>query len=184
MLFNNHIIMSKSYKTIKGKFMKEKECLLLKTPDERIFCTNPDNLPLLVEFGRTFNAEISLVKLLEPTPILDLEEMAKAICEKEKTEIPKYELIKIQITPSETSKIRLETLKKNRKIKDWIKEKMFSNKLSVNDIETEFKISKQSAHGYMTRAKREIEASGHKVNKEGAGIYSATKIEEEEIIQV
>ena len=55
------------------------KCLLLTTKDKRNFFTRVRNLPQLVEFSKTFGAEISVVKTKDP-PILDLIELAPAIC--------------------------------------------------------------------------------------------------------
>ena len=56
------------------------KCLLLETKDKRKFFTHEKNFLQLIEFSRTFNAEISVVKM-EQTELLDLKDLAPAICD-------------------------------------------------------------------------------------------------------
>lgn len=56
------------------------KCLLVTTKDKRKFFTPVKNLPQLIEFSKTFGAEVSIVKTKD-APILDLIELAPAICD-------------------------------------------------------------------------------------------------------
>ena len=56
------------------------KCLLIQTKDKRKFFTHEKNFVQLIEFSKTFGAEISMVKL-EEGPILELKELAPAICD-------------------------------------------------------------------------------------------------------
>jgi hypothetical protein len=53
---------------------------MIETTDRRKFFTHEKNFPMLIDFAKTFNAEISVVKL-EEGQILDLAELAPALCD-------------------------------------------------------------------------------------------------------
>lgn len=85
--------------------MRKVKCLLLKTKDNRRFFTKPDNLPQLIEFSRTFGAEMSIVRV-EPLnlPILNLSKLAPAICDP-RYDTPVNEIETIDVWPSEALRL-------------------------------------------------------------------------------
>ncbi len=76
--------------------MKTIDCLMLKTPDERCFFTLKNNYPQLIEFARTYGAQISVVKASN-VQVLELEDLAKSICNQEEQTKPEYEIVEIKI---------------------------------------------------------------------------------------
>ena len=65
---------------MRKKKKKNFKCLMLKTRDNRKYFTHEKNYDYLIEFSRTFGAEVSVVEV-EEAEVLDLEELAPAICD-------------------------------------------------------------------------------------------------------
>ena len=137
------------------------QCLLLKTPDHRHFFTEEKNFPILVEFGKIFDAEISVVKTKEKVEILDLDDLAKSICSKTTDESQGLDCeileIKLSAPVRKTTENRTIRLKKAKIIIDEIKTDLKSGKIiSLNELENKFSdIAKSSLVNYFTRARRE-----------------------------
>lgn len=75
--------------------------LMIETNFNRKFFTYEKNLPMLIDFAKTFNAEISIVQLKETTNILELKELAPALCSPDYV-IPQinYEVIETKHDPN------------------------------------------------------------------------------------
>src|SRR5689334_1065133 len=80
--------------------IRDGKVLLLKTPDARCFLTFEDNYPMLIEFAKSCEAEISVVKV-DPVPkasVLELEDLAKSICDHQQVQVDlNYELLETRI---------------------------------------------------------------------------------------
>jgi hypothetical protein len=149
------------------------KCLLIETKDNRKFVTHEKNFIQLIEFSKAFNAQISTVKLEEGT-VLELEELAPAICD------PNYKKTKLQYEIIETKvlsaiKSRNEMLEVANKIKKYISDE-FSNKKSVSlkNLKKEFKsykLSDAALCNHIRRVKMEMERNGYKFHKIGVGEY-------------
>lgn len=153
------------------------KCLLLETKDKRKFFTHEKNFLQLIEFSRTFNAEISVVKM-EQTELLDLKDLAPAICDAhyKKPKIP-YEIIETKLESSR--KARNEILKVADMVNKHILEQ-FSQGLDVSlkGLKSKFKryrLTSATLCNHMRRAKIQLEKQGLKFSKIGAGTYRATR---------
>lgn len=154
--------------------MKKNHCLLLKTPDNRHFFTHENNFPLLVEFGKTFGAEISVVKADNP-PVLELEELTRCLCTPNDNEPPKYEVLEIKLSASEVSN-RTKKSEISKQINSYIKDELISGKaVSIVGLLSKFNGTNQTMSGYLTRARRELTAKGYYIKRIGVGEY---KVEE------
>lgn len=149
------------------------KCLLIETKDKRKFFTHEKNFVQLIEFSKTFNAEISVVKM-EKGPLLDLEELAPAICDAgyKKQEI-NYEIIETKL--SKSGQARPNILKTANKINKYILDR-FSSRASVSlkDLKRKFKqceLSDAALCNHIRRAKKQLEGQGLTFVKTGAGMY-------------
>jgi hypothetical protein len=169
---------------VKEKSAKEKppkpkkyanQCLLLKTPDRRSFFTEEKNFPVLVEFGRTFDAEISVVKTKEQVEVLDLDDLAKSICSQTEDKQAEYDVLEVKLSAPvrETSENRESKLKKAKEVIDQIKTDLRSGKtISLADLESKFPdVAKSSLTNYFTRARRELASQGNNIRREKPGFW-------------
>lgn len=149
------------------------KCLLIETKDKRKFFTHEKNFVQLIEFSKTFNAEISVVKM-DKGPLLDLEELAPAICDAgyKKPQI-NYEVIETKL--GKTGRARPNILKTANKVNKYIVDR-FTNRASVSlkDLKKRFKqfeLSDAALCNHIRRAKKQLESQGLTFVKTGAGTY-------------
>lgn len=140
------------------------KCLLLKTPDDRCFFTEEKNFPVLVEFGRTFNAEISIVKTKEEVEIQELPDLAKSICNQDKQNHPEYEVVEIKLSPPTGKAIAARETKINqtKEVIEYIKSELLNNKIvSMIDLETKFpEVNRMTLSNCFTRVRRDLTSKG------------------------
>lgn len=159
------------YKMIKEK-KKSNKCLLLKTPDNRCFFTEEKHFPCLIEFGKTFNAEISVVKLKEEIEVLELEDLAKSLCTHPPTEVyPIYEVVETKLVPE--AKVRTDKASQPKEISEFIRTELLAGKtVSLSDLETKYEnVKRASLSGYVSRVKWDLTARGYYIVKEKPGKY-------------
>lgn len=149
------------------------KCLLIQTKDKRKFFTHEKNFLQLIEFSKTFGAEISTVKLDEG-PILELEELAPAICDPSyKKNECQYSIIETQL--STDAKSRTDILIVANKVKKYISEQFKSRKtVSLKDLKKKFQkenLTNAALCNHIRRVKQEFEKEGISFVKVGAGEY-------------
>ena len=160
----------------KAKKMAD-QCLLLKTPDERLFFTEENNFKLLLEFARTFDAEISVIKTKQAVEMLDMDDLVKSICSPAKTEVAEYSVLEVKLeAPKRASATRYEKLKKTHEVNDFIRAELLAGKIvSLASLEEKYKEwSKSALSSHLTRAKRELQAQGHYITRDKQGQYRLT----------
>lgn len=149
------------------------KCLLLKTPDQRCFFTEEKNYPILVEFGRTFDAEISIVKTKEQVEILELDDLAKSICSQNKSEYPEYEIVETKLSAEikKTIENRAARLKQAKEVSDYIRGEMMEGKtVALGDLDSKFpQMAKSCLSNYFTRVRRELSSRGHIIKRNKPG---------------
>lgn len=149
------------------------KCLLIQTKDKRKFFTHEKNFIQLIEFSKAFNAEISTVKL-EKGSILELEELAPAICDPEykKTNI-QYEVVEEKMQTKDRS--RAETLIVAKKVKKYINEQFEKrNIVSLKELKKKFKqykLTDATFCNHIRRTKLELEKKGFEFSKLNVGQY-------------
>lgn len=153
-------------------------CLLIETKDHRKFLTHEENLPKLIEFGKTFGAELSVIKTEEVPEILDLRHLAPALCDSDySVEIPEYQIIKVMIERNNRPRKRL--IKQASVIRDWIREELLAGRaLQLAAIAKRYKkydLSIQAYANHYSTVRGELVAEGYKVEKIGHGIYKLFK---------
>jgi hypothetical protein len=157
-------------------------CLMLKTTDQRCFFTHQNNFPQLIEFARTCEAEISVVKT-QNVKVMELNELAKSICNHgQQSENLQYEVIEVklgQLPEIKTTRSRKRLLSQANIVSSYIKDTFRKNKIvSLSDLETkfsEFKLSKPALCNHIARVRSEMEKEGYTVSKIKRGSYQMTK---------
>lgn len=153
--------------------MKNYDCLLIKTKDQRKFFTHEKNLELLLEFSKIFKAEISKVNV-EEAEVLELEELAPAFCNMAyKISEPIYKILEIKV-PNNKKK-RKEILSLSKRINNFIKKEMIQGKdLSLKEIKNKFnseKLTTACLCAHFTKVRNELEKKGYRSKKVKGGTY-------------
>lgn len=149
------------------------KCLLIETKDKRKFFTHEKNFFQLIEFSKTFKAEISTVKLEEGV-VLELEELAPALCDpNHKKSKSQYEIIEKKLTADK--KTRTSILNIADKVKHYIHTQFEKrNDVSLKELKSKFKkyrLSDATLCNHMRRVKQDWEEKGFSFVKTGAGQY-------------
>lgn len=146
---------------------------MIETRDHKKFFTHEKNFPQLIEFSKTFNAEISRVQIPSETEILELEELAPALCEK-KSQNADYTVIE--------TKLRHKTSRKNiisraKKIQLYIKQSLLNGKIvSLKDLRRKYKgqITNACLCNHFKQIRESLGQEGHGFIKIGGGKYKIT----------
>jgi hypothetical protein len=151
--------------------------ILVKTKDNRKFITYEKNLPSLIEFAKTFSAEINMVEVKAETKGLDLKALTAAICNPKYNSDPEYNQIK-RIFPNSKKQRKL-ILTEAKVIRQFIKKKFLSGKdVSLKDLKEKYKNQKLTDAclcNHMATVRKELAKEGYKFRKTGAGKYCLTK---------
>jgi hypothetical protein len=155
-----------------------KKCLMLETKDHRKFFTHEKNYPLLVEFGKTFGAEISVV-LVEKPEILDLITLAPAICDSsyEVQNPPILEVVEVKLT--RTKRQRKTLRRQATTVKKWIKDQLLAGNIvklaEVKKKYQRYKLTLQAYSNHLREIRRDLATQGFQVDRVGHGMYKATR---------
>jgi hypothetical protein len=145
---------------------------MIQTNDRKKFFTHEKNLPQLIEFSKAFNAEISIVQILNEKEILELEELAPALCEKKSQNQTEYEIINLLL---KTKEDRHTILKRAKDIKDDIKKSLIKGQIvSLKDLSkkySKYKITTACLCNHFKQTRQELESQGYKCVKVGGGKY-------------
>jgi len=149
-----------------------KICLLLKTKDNKKFLTHEKNLPSLIEFAKTFRAEIYRVEV-EDQKTLELKALVDAICDQEYEITPKHnKLEKLFPVPK---KARKDILADAVKIRSHIFRKLKSGKpVSLKELKKKYqkhKVTDACLCNHLSMARKQLTREGCTVKKLGAGTY-------------
>jgi hypothetical protein len=150
-------------------------CLMIETADRRKFFTYEKNFPMLIDFAKTFNAEISVVKLVEGQ-VLDLAELAPALCDAGyRRPRSNYEVIETKLLPR--SNTRSAILKNADKIQNYIVEQFLAGEVvslsSMKEKFRKYKLTTACFCNHIHRAMDSLEKKGYVFQKMGAGKYKA-----------
>ena len=145
---------------------------MIKTPDKRKFLVGEKNLQAIIEYVKTFKAEIYKVEVIEGKIINQLKSLAGAICNGEFDCNAKIKVLK-KIYPR--SKPRQNILNNAKKIKDFISKK-FSNgdAVSLKSLKNKYKgceITDACLCNHLSAVRKELAETGHKIKKIGQGTY-------------
>jgi len=151
---------------------------MIKTKDNRRFFTYQKNFPQLIEFSKTFGAEISIVKVKE-AEVLNLDELAPAFCDASYQYKPDYDLIEIKIaefkkiTPEAPKTNRIKSLETAAQVRSYVMQEFISGKVvSLHSVLKKFKtLSISTICNHIRIVKKQIEKKGYEIKKIGAGKY-------------
>ena len=151
-------------------------CLLVKTPDKRKFLVNEKNLESLVEFVKTFHAEVYEVEVIQGKIISQLKNLAGAICN------PDYDTTMQIRNPKKIypkTKPRSSILKNAKKIREFIYTKLSEGKsVSLKDLKKKYKncdITDACLCNHLSAVRKELFSCGLTIRKIGQGKYCLKK---------
>lgn len=151
------------------------QCLLIRTKDNRKFLTYEKHLPSLIEFAKTFNAEI--YKATAEGKLMELKSLANAICDPQYDENPDH--TKIEKLYPKSKKTRDIILKDASKISRFIRRRLLSGKpLSLIELKEKYKncnVTDACLCNHLATMRQSLVREGHSFDKVGAGKYCLVK---------
>lgn len=152
-----------------------KQYLMIETKDQRKFFTYRRHLPQLIEFSKTFNAEISVVRTDEEP--LDMLSLAENLCS-DNYEIhkPSFEIVEIKVGQKRSKK----KLTHNAKIiRKFIQRELLAGKpVRLCGLMKRFKrygLTKPTFCNHFTAIRKELASQGFLIEKTGQGEYMRKK---------
>ena len=151
---------------------------MIKTKDNRHFFTYQKNFPQLIEFSKTFGAEISVVKVKE-AEVLYLDELAPAFCDASYCHKPDYDLIEVKIAefkkigPKAPKSKRTRTLEVAAQVRSHVLQEFLSgNVVSLHRVLKKFKtLNLSTVCNHIRTVKQQLDGEGYEIKKIGAGKY-------------
>jgi hypothetical protein len=152
--------------------MSEKH-LLIKTKDNRKFLTHEKNLAALVEYAKTFGAEIEMVKVTKSTKILELKALTVALCDPNYKSNHEYTIIET-IYPK-NKRDRQSILEEAKLIKTFIRNTLISGKqISLKDLKENFQkyeLTDACLCNHLANVRKTMTKEGFTFKKISAGNY-------------
>lgn len=156
--------------------MEYMKYLLLKIKGNRSFLTHEKNLNSLIEFAKTFSAEIYRVEAPKQK-VLELKALVNAICDQDYEEKPTCRNMK-KVFP-EASKSRASIIRNAQRIRKFIYRKLSSGKaLSLRELKEKYvdwNITDACLCSHLTATRKLLAREGYHIKKLGAGNYVAQK---------
>ena len=148
-------------------------CLMIETKDRRKFFTHEKNFPQLIDFAKTFDAEISVVKL-EEGQVLELTELAPALCDAGyRRPRSSYQLLETKLAPRSNS--RSSILRNAEKIQGYVMERFLNGDVvCLSELKEKFRKHKLTTAcfcNHIRRAMDDLKKEGIVTEKIGAGKY-------------
>lgn len=155
--------------------MSKKNLLMVRTKDKRRFFTHQKNLPMLVEFAKTFNAELLVVKG-DKIQALDLDKLAPAICDSTFDTDVEFEIVSKVYPKAERQRQRTQLLTNAQSIKDYIRTNLTKQQpVSLKELKTKFQelnVTDSCLCHHLKVVREELQGKGMAVTKVGAGKYA------------
>lgn len=149
--------------------------LLLKIKG-RSFLTHEKNLDSLIEFTKTFSAEIYRVEA-EKQKVFELKALANAICDQDYSEKP--QCTKLEKLYPKPNKNRETILKNAGKIRKFIYRRLSSGKsISLKELKHKYEdlnLTDACLCSHLTATRTLLKQEGYNIRKLGAGKYVAQK---------
>jgi hypothetical protein len=154
---------------------KNYQCLMVQTKDNRKFFTPEKNYVQLIEFANTFDAEISVVKLVEPYGgrVLDLGSLAQAVSDNNyQSPGCAFEIVERRIGKGRS---HFKNLPAAREIKDHLKQ-MFVNGevVDFHQVKNKFgnyNLTYNAFAAHMFKMRKQLRSEGFDIEKVGVGKY-------------
>lgn len=153
-----------------------KTCLLIKTKDGRQFLAYEKSLPSIIEFAKTFGAEIYKVEA-ENQKVLELKYLVAAICDQDYVSKPIYK--KAERLYPRSKRNRDDILKTADTIRKHIQRRLLNGKeVSLKELKEKYKdhqITDACLCSHFTAMRKTLIREGHTFEKKGAGKYCIVK---------
>jgi hypothetical protein len=151
------------------------KALMITMPDSSCYLTQSENLSCLIEFARTFKAEISVIELKEKCEIHSLDSLIQTICSGDKHHMtPEHTIIEIKIKgdlQSVKKRSHREQTAEIHKVARQIVETQ--KKISIADLKEKFpNIDKTILNNCLTRAIQKLQVEGVQIIKIKPGIFT------------
>jgi hypothetical protein len=148
-------------------------CLLLKTKSGRSFLAHEKSLPHLIEYTKTFGAEIYRVEAESDQKVLELKALVAAICDQDYASSPKHK--KLEKVHPKAKKDRETILKTAATIRKYIRRRLLSGKeVSLKELKTKYKdckVTDACLCSHFAAMRKILGREGHSFEKKGAGKY-------------
>ena len=146
--------------------------IMLKMKDNRKFATHAKYRDSMIEFAKSFNAEVFEIELIEGK-VFELKKLANAFCDPDyQSEIVFNKSKKIFPLPKRP---RDEILKDAQSIREFIEKKMRSGKpLSLKDLKQKYsnqKMTDACLCNHFSQVRKSLKTEGFQIEKVGAGKY-------------
>lgn len=161
------------------KTIKKGECLMIELTDRRRLFTRKSNYPQLIEFSKTFGAEVSVVKVKEETEVLDLQEIPKAICSEDTPQhTPKVEVLETRLSKRKLDD-RKTMLKRAERIRNHIQKRFLQGKtVKLKNVKRQYHqydLTSSTFSKHLCEVRKELSEKGHVIEKLKAGEYRLVK---------
>jgi len=149
------------------------KCLLIETKDKKRFITHEKYLHQLVEFSKTFGANISIIEAEGVNP-LKIEDLVPAICDQNyKNQQFKYEILETKLRREKRNRPKI--LKAASKIQEYIYGKFLKKEtVSLKELKKRFKrqeLSDAALCNHVRKVKETLGKEGFTIQKVGGGMY-------------
>jgi hypothetical protein len=153
---------------------------MIRTKDDRQFFTHEKYYPQLIEFSKTFGAEISVVKV-QKADVLSRGQLARAICDASYEQKPNYDVVEVKIAqfkniaPLAPKTKREKTRELAAQIQSHLKKEfMLGNMVSLHKTIKKFKrydLNISTICNHITKVRKQLKKEGYNIEKVGAGKY-------------
>jgi hypothetical protein len=170
----------KSVREKKTKIISNEKCLMVKHGNKQYF-TDEKNYPMLIEFGKKFDAEISVVKVNEAELLIDLQTLAECLCNPDyipsKTEV-NVEVLESRLLPKK--KIIVEKEQSKSTVEDEMEKLLRSGKpLAIAELYAKWQDIEdgdyQKVYNKFIKIKSTLIKEGYSIERVRKGIYIAKK---------
>lgn len=145
------------------------KCLLIELKDKRKFFTHQKNFDQLIEFCKSFKANMSVVNMKNGN-VLDLDELVPALCNPKQKQKYDYTILEQKmITRNENKKIT------NQNIQKYIKNKLMAKQtVGIEELKKKYGkngVSIGAINGCYNKVKNELKKEGYNLMKVSVGVY-------------
>jgi len=149
-------------------------CLHLALPDARQFFTEAENLLVLIEFARTFRAEVSLVELEEPSQVHDLDTLVAMLCAGTPTApLPNHKLVEVKIKGDLASLQQRGRRERAAEVTSYARSALAERgRCSSAELQAKFPdLAKAVLSNILNRTVQRLRRENFDVVREAAGVY-------------
>lgn len=151
--------------------------LLIVTDNNRKFLTKRENMDSLLEFVKTFKAEIYLAQA-ENAKVLEIVELVRALCDQEYDDNPECDKMD-RLYPAPPKKNRQSILRQSSHIDQYIETRLLAKEsISLKKLKKHFKkynVTDACLCNHLASVRDSLIKAGHSVEKTGRGEYAISQ---------